>query len=111
MPEGALYVGRPTIFGNPWSRELCVRTNIFRPEAIPKICVTNFRAWLNHGDREYRGAGDYGPFPIYVTLHDRRLELLQRIPELRGKQLACWCRLGKPCHADVLAELANKEPP
>ena len=28
--------------------------------------------------------------------------------ELRGKNLACWCRLDQNCHADVLLELANK---
>lgn len=28
--------------------------------------------------------------------------------ELRGKNLACWCRLDQPCHADVLLELANQ---
>lgn len=27
--------------------------------------------------------------------------------ELRGKDLACWCKPGAPCHADVLLELAN----
>ena len=26
---------------------------------------------------------------------------------LRGKNLACWCALDQPCHADVLLELAN----
>jgi len=26
---------------------------------------------------------------------------------LRGKNLACWCRLDAPCHADVLLKLAN----
>lgn len=29
------------------------------------------------------------------------------IAELRGKSLACWCRLDEECHADVLLELAN----
>lgn len=29
------------------------------------------------------------------------------LDELRGHGLACWCRLDKPCHADVLNELAN----
>jgi len=29
---------------------------------------------------------------------------------LRGKNLACWCKLGEPCHADVLLELAAQEP-
>jgi hypothetical protein len=28
---------------------------------------------------------------------------------LRGKNLACWCALDAPCHADVLIELANGE--
>ncbi|OHV85914.1 DUF4326 domain-containing protein [Ensifer sp. LCM 4579] len=27
--------------------------------------------------------------------------------ELRGKNLACWCKPGAPCHADVLLEIAN----
>jgi len=27
---------------------------------------------------------------------------------LRGKNLACWCRLDQPCHADVLLRLANE---
>jgi hypothetical protein len=26
---------------------------------------------------------------------------------LRGKDLACWCKEGAPCHADILLELAN----
>jgi hypothetical protein len=28
---------------------------------------------------------------------------------LRGKNLACWCPLDKPCHADILLELANND--
>lgn len=27
---------------------------------------------------------------------------------LRGKNLACWCSLDGPCHADVLLEIANR---
>jgi hypothetical protein len=30
------------------------------------------------------------------------------IAPLRGKNLACWCRLDRPCHADVLLEFANQ---
>lgn len=29
------------------------------------------------------------------------------LASLRGKNLACWCRLDQPCHADVLLEAAN----
>lgn len=28
---------------------------------------------------------------------------------LRGKDLACWCRVDQPCHADVLLEIANQQ--
>lgn len=29
------------------------------------------------------------------------------VSALRGKNLACWCRLDQPCHADVLLEAAS----
>lgn len=29
------------------------------------------------------------------------------IANLRGKDLACWCPLDQPCHADVLLRIAN----
>lgn len=31
--------------------------------------------------------------------------------ELRGKNLACWCKVGTPCHADTLLRLANEVTP
>ena len=31
------------------------------------------------------------------------------LKELRGKNLACWCPLDKPCHADILLEIINGE--
>jgi Domain of unknown function (DUF4326) len=31
-----------------------------------------------------------------------------RPKELKGKNLACWCPLDQPCHADILLELANR---
>lgn len=37
------------------------------------------------------------------------LQLENNLEELRGKNLACWCRDGTPCHADVLLKLANPE--
>lgn len=78
MPEGAVYVGRPTIFGNP-----------FR-DAI------SFRVWLSG----FKGTGGGGL---------RRIALLSRIEELRGKDLVCWCSLDRACHADVLLEIANRD--
>lgn len=37
----------------------------------------------------------------------RAYALCAALPELRGHNLACWCRLDAPCHADVLLRLAN----
>jgi hypothetical protein len=45
------------------------------------------------------------PSPKGDTERDR---ILADIDELRGKDLACWCSLDKPCHADVLLEIANQ---
>lgn len=33
------------------------------------------------------------------------------VTPLRGKNLACFCPLDQPCHADVLLELANADAP
>jgi hypothetical protein len=38
----------------------------------------------------------------------RQPALMAALPELRGKDLVCWCA-PEPCHADVLLELANRE--
>jgi hypothetical protein len=38
----------------------------------------------------------------------RNPELVERARlELAGKDLACWCPLDEPCHADVLLEIVN----
>jgi len=36
-----------------------------------------------------------------------RPELVAQLPDLRGRQLACYSDLDQPCHADVLCRLAN----
>ena len=35
-------------------------------------------------------------------------KLLNSLPELKGKDLICWCA-PKRCHADVLLKLANND--
>jgi hypothetical protein len=39
----------------------------------------------------------------------QRQALVASLDELRGRDLACWCPLDEPCHADVLLEIANAE--
>jgi Domain of unknown function (DUF4326) len=34
----------------------------------------------------------------------------RKLAELAGRDLACWCPLDLPCHADVLLDLANRVP-
>lgn len=41
-----------------------------------------------------------------LLTHHRLMDMAKR--ELRGKNLACWCKPGEPCHADVLLELVNE---
>jgi len=35
------------------------------------------------------------------------VEIMDNIHKLRGKNLACWCKPGAVCHADVLLKIAN----
>ena len=35
-----------------------------------------------------------------------REEILRRLPELRGRDLMCWCAEGAPCHGETLLTLA-----
>jgi hypothetical protein len=111
-PDGAVYVGRGSVFGNP---VVCTPHGC---ETKPcgccpeyRCCVKVFREYVTSG---IEGRGSItGSFNIGLDAlcgYPRRAELVRRLPELRGKDLMCWCALDKPCHADVLLELANAEP-
>lgn len=100
MPEGAVYVGRPTIWGNPFTAQWCREAGyVGTDEAIAERCVGAFNAWLgpywrNNWDSEESAY--------------RRGRIIIGLDDLRGKDLACWCALDQPCHADVLLRLANR---
>ena len=88
MPPNTVYVGRPTKWGNPFKREL---------GATPMFLVVQFKRWL----------GSALTKRCSHAMLMQRERLLRDLPELRGKDLACWCPLDQPCHADVLLEIAN----
>ena len=44
-----------------------------------------------------------------VMLEENLLAIARVQAQLRGKDLACWCPLDQPCHADILLEIANKD--
>lgn len=103
MPENTVYVGRPTVFGNPFRAGVDFCGPAIRCLYTPDELVKEFRSWL---------ALDTLP-PLFwdhelVVAHVHLKAALER-GDLRGKDLACWCPLDQPCHADVLLEIANDE--
>ena len=75
MPAGAVYVGRPTRWGNPH------RVNEHGPAERSRFTRRSYRPTLPGWPRCGLSWG--------------------------GRDLACWCPPGRPCHADVLLEVAN----
>lgn len=92
----AVIVARGHEWGNPYPVGAEMMTCKYGVSDLPPIVITRelavalFRAWLL--DR----------FGVGIYEHIRR--------ELGGKDLACWCPLDQPCHADLLLEIANPAP-
>lgn len=82
MPDGAVYVGRPSEWGNVF---------VVESGRTAADCVKLYRRYFVAPTLQVHGTAYFEP--------------------LRGKDLACWCALDQPCHADVLLELANQEAP
>jgi hypothetical protein len=49
-----------------------------------------------------------GPLSVPMPPESHMGRIARDIRQLRGKNLACWCKPGQPCHADILLELANR---
>ena len=103
MPDNTVYVGRPGPWGNPYVpgdyldkgpyAGMTVRDNMH--------AVVLYREWAlaaMRGAALPQDNGDRAPTCTEVTA---------AFDGIRGKNLACWCSLDQPCHADVLLELAN----
>lgn len=87
MPPGTIYVGRPGKWGNPYY------AGLFK-EYTAEQQTADFRRWIEGDLGAERWAGKP---PSHEDIRQA----------LKGKDLACWCPPGKPCHADVLLEIAN----
>jgi hypothetical protein len=71
--------------------------------------IEMFRRWLKGempAEELVRYSGR-GRLSSCGWLTNRRQKLLNAMPSLRGKNIACWCKLCDPCHGDVLLEMAN----
>jgi len=83
MPANAVYVGRPTKWGNPFTVKSALECSFAETvEQARRVCVEFFQ--------------DEAPVSA------------PSLEELRGKDLVCWCPLDAPCHAGVLLEWANR---
>ncbi|MDP1730229.1 MAG: DUF4326 domain-containing protein [Devosia sp.] len=87
-------VTRPGKWGNPFTiDEIAARYGLDR-DAAQARAVDLCGRWL---------VGALDPALSPGTPPDR--ETIRA--ELGGRNLACWCKAGTPCHADALIELAN----
>lgn len=102
MPENAVYVGRPTMYGNPFT--------------VGQPLGDGLQPWVYEAadrrgvDRRTPLTGEQvlGLFRAYMEINEGLFIQEMKLRQIRGKDLACWCRLDQPCHADILLELANQ---
>lgn len=96
MPPNTVKVDRSTKWGNPFNFAYYRDAAGYSDGYARETAVSFFRECV-HG-RDEANDGEY----------QEKLEwIAQHVHELRGKNLACWCKPGHACHADVLLEIAN----
>lgn len=93
IPANTMKVDRSTKWGNPFTIDAVRKRYGIDERAARQKAVDLFRAWhAGHLDAGWEDT-PAGPSPS--------------LDGLQGRNLACWCALNVPCHADVLLELAN----
>lgn len=101
MPPNTVKVTRPGIWGNPFIHKNAA------------VAVEAYRRLISGGTQSF----EMGPGKLQFaknchpsTLHWAYADFVKTYKhQLRGKNLACWCRLDQPCHADVLLEISNRD--
>lgn len=92
MPENTVYAGRGSKYGNPF------KVGFFKGYG-KQDAIKDFRKWILR-EPDMRSAES-------CFTHGKPPTIEEIKSELKGKNLACWCKEGEPCHADVLLEIAN----
>ncbi|KIA72703.1 hypothetical protein ANMWB30_24710 [Arthrobacter sp. MWB30] len=90
MPENTVYVGRGSKWGNPY------------PVGDSQWTPQGFKLWASYRDVVEAHRDD-------ITTGTLGVPKPEEIRALAGKNLACWCPLNQPCHAEVLLEIANTQ--
>lgn len=101
MPAGVVKVDRSSGFGNPY-RVSEAKPRDGKPLDKPWWVEGPSQVWM-FATREEATAAAVKLFA--GTMTDYMKDKVR--VGLRGKDLACWCVPGTPCHADVLLEIAN----
>lgn len=106
-PENAVIVSRPSRYGNPFTIQDATDAGLTNPQ---RAVVVHFAEWLRVGT----AGGWYSPtYRLGRQIFDRS-RILDGLPDLRGRDLACTCPLPEPgqpdvCHGAVLLALANSD--
>jgi hypothetical protein len=103
MPLNTISVTRPGKFGNPYKigdhNVWDIKDKITRKSLKDVLLERN-------GENVYRTNQDLvDAFREKVKASEAFQRIIKR--ELRGKNLACFCPIDKPCHRSVLLEFAN----
>ena len=91
LPEGTVNVARPGKWGNLF---------VVGQHGTRVQCAAKFyqlaRGMITFSERI--------DVDVQMTMYRR---IRRHLDELRGRDIACWCDLGGPCHGDVYLMLAN----
>lgn len=120
MPDNTLYVGRPTIWGNPYKPTRITEWPRWGGPAPWYVLLPDGKHSHPDPDRTVIVGRAAAAHHLQALAHQHAVDLYRealRIFEpddefwtpLEGKNLACWCPLDLPCHADLLIEIANQE--
>ena len=118
MPPNAAYVGPGTKFATPFrivrysDGAWAIKTD--GTKKCGDILVRHCHAFYLDKTKAQADAVICFNFSLVPTeeaslmaFYAKSEEIAAMIEGLRGKDLACWCKEGDPCHADVLLEIAN----
>lgn len=114
MPPNTVYVGRGTQWGNPYRVGDTVQGIATHPGSInfhqhghPCHYITTAKEAVELYSRHLFPYQHHGERSTLENFYVSEANLSDIKASLAGKNLACWCRLDQPCHADVLLEVAN----
>jgi hypothetical protein len=99
-PDGAVVVARPSKWGNPFTIEMAQEIWFnygATDEEARAFVVECFRDWLYKGDLSEWW---------YLNGAEQHAWMRTHLRDIDERDLACWCPLDQPCHADVLLEAA-----